>query len=571
MRRNIQKKTWGVLGKQKTYYAPSQYLEGKTKVPLNNTPVDAWDYKKSKYYRVDLVPNEIQQHGVVPQVTSTGPSITPSPTPTITTTNTPSFTPTNTPSVTPTAACMDVGTGFTNNVTKISFHSSNSKAFVIGGFTSYTNTLINRFISLNFDGSIDTGFSVGSGYSFTGATPTLQRIFVQSDGKILLASGTNTAGQTWQGNNVNQVFRLNSDGTLDGGFASANSSGTFVITDLVEDFSGKTLVFGALTTYSGVTVPGLVRLNTDGTIDNTFSAFTRTPGSATINAVLPLSDGKYLVGGNFTAVGGSSRGRIARINSDGSNDATFTSVGFTGGTANVQGIILQSDGKYFIRGANFTNYSGQSISNSICRLNSDFTLDTTFSGQNFLGSVNIVEQLNDGKYVIGGAFTQYSGVTIGRGILRLNSDGTRDTSFVTGTGFNGNVLDFLIDTNGDIIAVGSFTTYDSYGPYNFIARLNSNGDLDMCTEILVTPTPSATATRTPTPSITSTQTETPTNTPSVTQTNTPTESPTNTVTPSETPTSTPTPSVTSPQTFNLMSENNENLEAENGDLIQYEN
>lgn len=70
MRRNIAKRTWGVLGKQQTFYSPGQFIENKPKVPLNNTPVDAWDYKKSKYYRIDLVPIEVQQGGV-PEPTST--------------------------------------------------------------------------------------------------------------------------------------------------------------------------------------------------------------------------------------------------------------------------------------------------------------------------------------------------------------------------------------------------------------------------------------------------------------------------------------------------------------------
>lgn len=95
MRRNIAKKTWGILGKQQTFYSPGQFIQDKPKVPLNNTPVDAWDYKKSKYYRVDLVPIEVQQGGVVPQVTPTAPvvtaSSTPQPTPTMT--PTPSSTP----------------------------------------------------------------------------------------------------------------------------------------------------------------------------------------------------------------------------------------------------------------------------------------------------------------------------------------------------------------------------------------------------------------------------------------------------------------------------------------------
>ncbi len=113
------RKVWGVLGKQAEYYTPSHFLG--EKVPLNANAFDAWDYKKSKYKRVDLIPNQVenaQQGGVVPQGTST-PVASPTPTPTITQTTTqtqtpsqtatqtntptPSFTPTqtNTPTLTP--------------------------------------------------------------------------------------------------------------------------------------------------------------------------------------------------------------------------------------------------------------------------------------------------------------------------------------------------------------------------------------------------------------------------------------------------------------------------------------
>lgn len=100
------RKLWGVLGKQQEYYSPSHFQKEKT--PLNSNPLEAWDYKKSKYKRVDLVPRQLendgQQAGVVPQTTAT-PDVSPthSPLATSTPSPTPSFTPTQTmtPTVTP--------------------------------------------------------------------------------------------------------------------------------------------------------------------------------------------------------------------------------------------------------------------------------------------------------------------------------------------------------------------------------------------------------------------------------------------------------------------------------------
>lgn len=107
---NIGKKTWGVLGKQQTYYYQPGLAQQGEKTPLNADAFTAWDYKKSKYRRVDLMPrqmeNDGQQAGVVPQVTSTpvpdvSPTPTPSFTPTATVTPTMTVTPTITPSSTP--------------------------------------------------------------------------------------------------------------------------------------------------------------------------------------------------------------------------------------------------------------------------------------------------------------------------------------------------------------------------------------------------------------------------------------------------------------------------------------
>ena len=106
MSKKIDKKLWGVLGKQQTYYSPQQFLQGKTKVPLNANPFDSWDMKRSRFYRVDGYENAVQQGGTVigqqtPAVTSSSLPVTATPTPSITPTqtNTPSITPSTTPIV----------------------------------------------------------------------------------------------------------------------------------------------------------------------------------------------------------------------------------------------------------------------------------------------------------------------------------------------------------------------------------------------------------------------------------------------------------------------------------------
>jgi uncharacterized delta-60 repeat protein len=146
-----------------------------------------------------------------------------------------------------------------------------------------------------------------------------------------------------------------------------------------------------------------------------------------------------------------------------------------GANNSVTSTALQDDGKILIGGA-FTSYNGIE-SNRVARLHEDGSLDTTFApltGANDFVRVIIV--LNDGKFFIGGRFTSYDGVSRNR-VARLNADGSLDTSFDPGTGVNDQISAAVIQDDGKIIIMGFFTFYDGV-PRNHIARLNADGSLD---------------------------------------------------------------------------------------------
>lgn len=121
MNRRIDKRTWGVLGKQQTYYSPQKQVEGKKMQPLNANAFDSWDSKRSTFRRVDGYENAIQQGGVVPQGTQVPVSPTPTPSQTLaispTPTNTSTPTPTPTPSSTPPPQYWNTITTLWNNET----------------------------------------------------------------------------------------------------------------------------------------------------------------------------------------------------------------------------------------------------------------------------------------------------------------------------------------------------------------------------------------------------------------------------------------------------------------------
>src|SRR5205814_2343418 len=119
---------------------------------------------------------------------------------------------------------------------------------------------------------------------------------------------------------------------------------------------------------------GIVRLNADGTTDHTFMNGL-SGADAWISSVAVQSDGKVLIGGNFTTVNGVSCTRIARLNADGTLDSGFQ-CGVAGASVTlVYSVALQSDDKVLIGGGFSANGESRSI---VARLNVDGTLDSGF-------------------------------------------------------------------------------------------------------------------------------------------------------------------------------------------------
>jgi len=103
---------------------------------------------------------------------------------------------------------------------------------------------------------------------------------------------------------------------------------------------------------------------------------------------------------------------------------------------------------------------------------------TTFAPGFFNNSVYAITPLEDGKVLIGGNISHTRGdFSNTNNLARLNSNGSIDNSFITGTGFNGLVRDIAVQDDDKVIVVGDFTTYNG-SSCNRIVRLNSNGSID---------------------------------------------------------------------------------------------
>jgi uncharacterized delta-60 repeat protein len=350
------------------------------------------------------------------------------------------------------------GTG-ANNLVWTTAIQNDGKIIIGGQFTSYNGTTKNYITRLNADGTLDPTFNVG-----TGASYEVWNTSIHSDGKIIVGGWFTS----FNGILRNNIVRLNSDGTLDATFNPGTGTDDWVNTTAIQN-DGKIIIGGYFTTYNETTRKGIARINADGSLDTVFNPGTGSYGPVETTAI--QSDGKIIIGGWFNSYNETTSHNIARLNSDGTLDNTFNTG--TGAYGWVKTTAIQSDGKIII-GGYFTSYNG-TARNHIARLNADGTLDTTFNpgtgANNYIFTTSIQ---SDGKIIIGGDFTSYNGTTTNR-IARLNTDGTLDATFNPGTGVDDRVITTAIQSDGKILIGGKFTSYDGINR-NRIARILISDD-----------------------------------------------------------------------------------------------
>jgi uncharacterized delta-60 repeat protein len=241
---------------------------------------------------------------------------------------------------------------------------------------------------------------------------------------------------------------------------------------------GKILCSGAFTQYNGVNVKNVCRINSDGTLDTTFNFYQENTAFSNTGDIKLLSDGDILVRLN--------NARFGKIKSNGALDTSFYQGSFgsqlSGAEEHMQ---VQSDGKILL-GGNFNTYTsaGQtSTKRAIVRLNSNGTIDTTFNqfGTGFTTGTTIeaiVIQSDKKILLAGGGFASYNGVTLNSpGLIRLNPDGSLDTSFIRNSSTN------VYGTECELQSDGKILFYNLFGGYNgnssrLLVRLNPDGSLD---------------------------------------------------------------------------------------------
>ena len=332
------------------------------------------------------------------------------------------------------------------------------RILIAGEFTNVNNVTRQRLARLTDTGVLDPTFDAAAG-----ANAPIRAMTLQPDGKVLVGGAfSNVAGV-----NRSTIARLYQDGTLDAYFDPGAGADNPIYSIVVQP-DNKILIGGAFANYNGVSRLGIARLNTNGTLDVTF-----TPGSgatgpdATVYAVaLQPVDGRIIVGGSFTQFDGQTRSRLVRLQTNGKIDNSFNpSV-----SGPVRAVLVQADGKIVI-GGSFTNVNGTNL-NYVARLNADGSVDPSFlaglSGGN--NSVYALAQQVDGKLLVGGDFTTFNSVSRFR-LTRLNTDGSTDPTINFGEGANGFVGTLAIQTDRKILLGGGFTSYDGKAR-RYLARIH---------------------------------------------------------------------------------------------------
>ncbi|MFD2909488.1 T9SS type A sorting domain-containing protein [Flavobacterium ardleyense] len=364
---------------------------------------------------------------------------------------------------------FDPGSGANAAINAVAIQ-SDGKIIIGGDFTDYNGTAINRIARLNTDGSLDPSFNVGVGFNtlFSG----VQCITIDTDGKILVGGGFTKFNTLTK----KHIVRLNTDGTIDTTFLGEGADQPILAITVQPD--GKIIIGGGFTKFNGANnVKRILRLNANGSTDNTFD--TGTGCDNVVKSILIQSDGKIIIAGNFNNYDETAVKKLVRLNTDGSHDSSFQVIfGANNEIFNckIQKIITNNpqpepptEEEKIVIGGLFSKF-GVVNQNYITRVNADGSLDDDFDiGLGTNGQVKALAIQYNNKIVFGGIYTSYNSATV-NGFSRLLPTGIKDSDFESGTGANFVVNNTALQSDGHIIMVGNFTTYNDI-PRNRIARV----------------------------------------------------------------------------------------------------
>jgi len=368
---------------------------------------------------------------------------------------------------------LDVQSGFNGIVRAAALLSDGS--YIIGGdFTTYRGRLVNYLCKLTPAGELDTTFSP---VATPGANGAVLAIAVASDDSIYFG-GSFTA---YRGSTANYVAKVSSLGVLDTTFSptpAANGANAAVRSVVI---SGTDIyIGGSFTLYRAATANYVAKLSTTGVLDLTFNP--AGTGANSLVYALAVSGASLYVGGTFTTWRGSTANRIAKMDTTNATlDGTFNpGVGANGTGSTVFTIAISGSDIYL--GGLFTTYRS-AAANYIAKVDSSGVLDTTFSpasGTNgFSGSSTTVYSLGvlGSSVYAGGAFQTYRG-QVACSIAKLSDTGILDTTFSpAGSNGTGGIVYAVTGTASQVLFGGDFYGYRG-SLARGIAKIDPSGQLN---------------------------------------------------------------------------------------------
>ncbi len=314
--------------------------------------------------------------------------------------------------------------------------------------------------SFSDDGKQLTDFDSTDNYGYA--------VAVQQDGKIVVAG---------KSNNQFAVARYNTDGSPDNTF---NGTGKVIFSigfadncnSIALQADGKIVLagFSFIDTNYDSAFYAIARLNSNGSPDNTFGVNSKKLTNLGFakdfaNSIAIQTDGKIIASG-YSYVNGNDNFSVARFNTDGSLDNTFSEDGIQYNSFGIddyfgESLAVQNDGKIIVAGYS-QNIFGNSTAFAVARYKTDGSLDSSFGNNGFQSTdvgFNMEYGLSvaingDGRIAVGGTNDNFA-------VVLYNSDGTPDNTFsndgiqITNIGLGGSRISSLAFANGKLYATGS--------------------------------------------------------------------------------------------------------------------
>lgn len=341
---------------------------------------------------------------------------------------------------------------------------------VAGTFTRANSQPANMLARFDAAGTLDPVFQ----QNLSLATVRATKVYPVANGQLLVL-GDYQAGAVQR----HFLFRLNTDGTLDPTF-TLTFPGPYLYPSVAQALvqpDGHILILGY---FTGSTTE-IYRLLPDGTRDPSFSVTLRTGSQDTKMLLQP--DGKLILGGDVLQVNGAPPFFIARLNADGSTDASYHPAAYTNARLYINTIALDANGALLVGGEALNVVGGRN--QAIFRLLPTGALDPTFSLDASLlprSCSRLVVQpggqitaLFD-TYALGAGGTA-SNYSFREQLVRLLPSGALDPTFQLGSGPDMTIAYIRSQANGSLLAWGGFHNFS--GQRRTLALLQPSGALDL--------------------------------------------------------------------------------------------